>query len=107
MLVYFAVDNYYFFYSLSIFTIVIFIYRFIVLELDKKIFLILLMKLIGYYLLGVMVSMFALLSQIMTVLENDRIRSLSGFITYDNIRPYFEILNTFFNDNAIIANRLS
>lgn len=84
-------QNYYFFFTLSIFTILYYIYRFI--ELDLKSFVPRTLEIIGYYLVGVLITSILIIPSALFILQNTRVFSSSqNMFFYENIRVYFHML---------------
>lgn len=99
------VNNYYLFYSVSIFTILYFIYRYYCFHKKLKGFFIAAIPLIGSYFLGLLLSSFALVPEALAILSNERVGASSSILTYDSIIPYLNYIVSIFIPTSIFANR--
>ncbi|WP_370778024.1 YfhO family protein [Holdemania massiliensis] len=100
-----AVTNYYHFYSLSIFSVFYFIYRYSCLHQTIKGFFKEALLLIGCYFIAVMIAGFALVPEAFNIITNQRIGNSSAFLKYDSIKTYFYVLTGLFFPSSIIINR--
>lgn len=93
-----AVTNYYFFFTISFFTVVYVLFRYLsiygfennkkyYLERTKQTF-----EMIAYYFIGVLMSMFILYPVLLYLSNNQRIGGYEFNLLYDNIKIYFQIL---------------
>ena len=97
--------NYYLFYSVSLFTILYFIWRW-----DKEYRnLHNMMKnafcLIGWYFIGLLLSGFACIPEIISIIGNPRIGNSSNVWVYDTVKTYIHYLTGFFTPTSTIVNR--
>ena len=100
-----AITNYYHFYSLSVFSVIYFIYRYSCLHNTLKGFFKEAIPLIGAYIIAVLLVGFALIPEFFNILTNQRIGNSSAFLFYDSIKTYFYILSGLFFPSSIIINR--
>lgn len=85
--------NFYFFFTLSLFTVLYYIYRYSLLRDNYKNFIKETSILIGYYLIGVMITGLLTLPTILYIMGNDRVGTLNSFTAfYDQARIYFHLL---------------
>ncbi len=92
MVFFMFLNNYYQFYSLSLFTIMYYIWRWekeyhSFKNMMKEAF-----KLIGYYLVGMLLSCFALLPEALNILGNTRVGSRSSTFVFESVIPYLEYI---------------
>ncbi len=92
MVFFMFLNNYYQFYSLSIFTIMYYIWRWqkeyhSYKNMMKKAFI-----LIGYYLVGMLLSCFALIPEALNILGNTRVGSRSSTFVFESIIPYLQYI---------------
>ncbi len=92
MVFFMFLNNYYQFYSLSLFTIMYFIWKWdkeyhSFKNMMKEAF-----KLIGYYLVGMLMSSFALIPEAINILGNTRVGSRSSTFVFESIIPYLEYI---------------
>lgn len=86
-------QNYYFFYTISLFTIIYYIYRFIELKFDWKVFIPKTLCLIGYYLVGVMITSVLIIPSALFIFQSSRVfNSGTNLWFYENIRVYFHMI---------------
>lgn len=100
-----AVTNYYHFYSLSVFSVIYFIYRYACIHSTIKGFWKEAIPLIGAYFIAVLLASFALVPEFFDILTNQRVGNASAFLTYDSIKTYFYIVSGLFFPSSIIINR--
>ena len=100
-----AITNYYHFYSLSVFSVIYFIYRYSCIHGTIKGFLKEAIPLIGAYIIAALLAGFALIPEFFNILTNQRIGNSSAFLTYDSIKTYFYVLSGLFFPSSIIINR--
>lgn len=100
-----AITNYYSFYSLSCFTVIYYIYRYIEINKNSKGLFKSVFPLIGAYFIAIFIAGFALLPQAISILNNVRVGKSSAFLVYDSIQPYFDILLGFFTPTSMLMNR--
>ncbi|MCI5773771.1 MAG: YfhO family protein, partial [Erysipelotrichaceae bacterium] len=99
------INNYYLFYSVSIFTILYFIYRYYCHHGKIKGFMLDALPLIGCYFVGILLSSFALVPEALAILANERVGAASSILTYDSIIPYLNYIVSLFIPTSILANR--
>ncbi len=92
MVFFMFLNNYYQFYSLSLFTIMYYIWRWekeyhSFKNMMKEAF-----KLIGYYLVGMLLSCFALIPEALNILGNTRVGSRSSTFVFESVIPYLEYI---------------
>lgn len=84
--------NFYFFFTLSLFTVPYYLWRYFVIHCDTSHFLSDTLKLIGVYLLGVGLTGFLTLPTLFYILGNDRVGAMNFTVVYDQIRIYLHEL---------------
>ena len=90
------VTNYYLFYTLTIFSLLYFIFRSIELKQDLKTFILKLSTFISYYLVGVGMTMFIILPSFYSIIGNPRIGNLNfNFWSYPELTNYFNVLMSY------------
>ncbi len=99
------INNYYLFYSVSIFTILYFIYRYFSVHKKIKGFMLSALPLIGCYFIGILLSSFALVPEALAILANERVGASSSILVYDSIIPYLNYITSIFIPTSILANR--
>ena len=92
MVFFMFLNNYYQFYSLSLFTVMYYIYRWYkeyhsFKNMMKEAFI-----LIGYYLVGMLLSCFALIPEALNILGNTRVGSRSSTFVFESVIPYLEYI---------------
>lgn len=100
-----AITNYYHFYSLSVFSVLYFIYRYFCIHHRIGGFFRAALPLIGAYGIAVLIAGFALVPEFCNIITNDRVGQSSAFFLYDSVRTYFYVLTGLFIPSSIIANR--
>lgn len=88
------ITNYYSFYTLSLFTIFYFIYRYFQITGSLKNVIKKALPLIGLYLLGVLVSMFVTLPNFLHIIQNSRLGSSGQVLYFKDIKAYLGILTS-------------
>lgn len=96
--------NFYLFYTLSALTPLYFIYRYFSLEKEKKDFFISVIKIIGYYLLGSIVTSFLWLPSVLYILSGNG-RFLENIGLFHSTNVYINYLISFFVPNYLYLNR--
>jgi len=85
-------QNYYLFYTISLFTIIYFVYRFIELKYEWKTFIAKTACLIGYYIVGVLITSVLIIQSALFILQSIRVfNSGTNLWCYENIRVYFHM----------------
>ena len=105
MVFFMFINNYYLFYSLSLFTIIYFIWRWQKQYGNLKGMMKEAMILIGYYLVGFILSAAVVLPEVLAILANSRIGSRSSVFVYDSIVPYLDYLTGVLMPGSALANR--
>lgn len=96
--------NFYLFYTLSALTPLYFIYRYFSLEKDSKDFFRSVIKIIGYYLLGSLISSFLWLPSVLYILSGNG-RFLENIGLFHNMNVYINYIISFFVPNYLYLNR--
>ncbi len=94
--------NYYLFYTLSFFSVIYYLYRYFCLNKEWKNFIKETSILIGYYLIGVLMSMILIYPAALYMLENNRIGGMETNLLYPDIRIYFHMIQSFFSPNYMM-----
>lgn len=105
MVFFMFLNNYYQFYSLSIFTIFYFIWRW---EKEYHSFTNMMkqaIKLIGFYFVGMMLSCFALIPEALNILGNTRVGNRSSTFVFQDLLPYFEYIFGMILPSSALAER--
>ena len=105
MVFFLFVNNYYLFYSVSLFTILYFIWRWDREYHSMKGMMLNAMKLIGYYLIGFAMSGVVVLPEAISILSNSRVGNRSSVLLYDSVLPYLNYLFGLFTPTSMLANR--
>ena len=97
--------NYYLLYSLSVFTVIYFIYRYheqndVYKGVIKKA-----LPLIGCYFVAVLLSGIVFVPEVLQILQNQRVGDRGSLLVYENIIPYFAVFTGLFTPTSIVANR--
>lgn len=90
------ITNYYLFYALSLFSPIYFIYRYYNLNSDLTGVIKSAIRLIGYYLIGVLLSAFIIVPAFFYIIQNERVGSLNASLTYNDLSVYFSLLISMF-----------
>lgn len=86
-------QNYYLFYTISVFTIIYYIYRYFELHYDLKHFIKKTLILIAYYLVGVFITSIIIVPSALFILQSSRVFNTgSNLLFYENIRVYFHMM---------------
>ncbi|MBQ1468588.1 MAG: YfhO family protein [Solobacterium sp.] len=105
MVFFLFVNNYYLLYSLSLFTIIYFIWRWNRLYHDLQGMMKEAVKLIGYYMIGFLLSGVVVVPEVITILSNSRVGNRSTILFYDSLKPYLDYLVAVFTPTSALANR--
>ena len=98
-------QNYYFFFTLSVFTVMYYVYRFI--DLGLKSFIPKTLEIIGYYLVGVLITSILIIPSALFILQNTRVFSTSqNLFFYDNIRVYFHLMISLFVPSSTFMSKI-
>lgn len=84
-------SNYYFFYALSLFSPIYFIYRYYNIHGECKGVFKSALKLIGFYFVGVLISCVVIVPAFLYVIENERVGGLSTALTYSDLSVYLHL----------------
>lgn len=105
MVFFLFVNNYYLFYSVSLFTILYFLWSYWMEHhnLDKA--LPEAVKLIGIYLIGLLLSGVVVLPEVLSILSNSRVGHRSSSLFYQSVLPYLDYLTGLFTPTSALANR--
>ncbi|MEF9919522.1 MAG: YfhO family protein [Erysipelotrichaceae bacterium] len=93
--------NYYFFFTLSCFTVVYVSYRYYILNDSLEHFMKKVVILIFYYFIGVLISMILTLPTIYYMLGSDRFSGFENGIFFEQIQVYFHEIASFFVPNYL------
>lgn len=85
------ITNYYFFYALSLFSPIYFVYRYYNIHNELKGVVKNALILIGYYLVGVLLSGFIILPAFLYVIQNERVGGLNLSFTYSDLSVYLHL----------------
>ena len=105
MVFFLFVNNYYLFYSVSLFTILYFIWRWDREYHSMKGMMAQALKLIGYYMIGFAMSGIAVLPEAVSILSNSRVGNRSATLVYESVLPYLNYLFGLFTPTSMLANR--
>ena len=105
MVFFMFINNYYQFYSVSLFTIIYYIWRWhreygTYKDMWRTAFI-----LIGYYMIGFLMSGIVVLPEVLNILANSRVGKRSSTLFYDSIIPYLDYLAGMFVPASAYANR--
>ena len=98
-------NSYYLFYMTSLFTILYFIWRWNREYGNLKGMMKQAMILIGYYLVGFMLSGVIVIPEVLNILGNSRVGTRSSVLFYESIVPYLNYLSGLFTPTSIVAYR--
>lgn len=105
MVFFMFLNSYYLFYMTSLFTILYFIWRWQKEYGNYKNMMKQAIRLIGYYIIGFMISGIIVIPEIVNVLNNSRVGTRSAVLIYESILPYLEYLSGIFTPTSIVAYR--
>ena len=105
MVFFLFINNYYLFYSVSLFTILYFIWRWDKEYHSMKGMMLQAVKLIGYYMIGFAMSGIVVLPEAISILSNSRVGNRSATVIYDSVIPYLDYLFGLFTPTSMLANR--
>ena len=86
------ITNYYFFYACSLFSPLYFIYRYWNIHGELKGFFKEALLLVGYYLIGVLLSGVIILPAFLYVIQNERVGSFGSGFSYKDLSVYYHLL---------------
>lgn len=103
-----AINNWYFFYTLSFFTVIYYLYRYYVIHHTFKDLIKDTLPIVGYYSIAVGISMFHFLPAILDVSKNIRLGKVKNTLFFRNIKVYLHLIATMFSPNYmyIYANNI-
>lgn len=90
------ITNYYLFCALSLFSPIYFIYRYYNLNDNLRGVVKSAFKLIGYYLIGVLLSAFIIVPTFFYIIQNERVGSLNTSLKYSDLSIYFSLFISMF-----------
>ena len=105
MVAFLLINNYYLFYSVSLCTILYFIYRYQAIHGTMKGLMKEAILLIGCYMIGLLCSGIIVLPEVLQILANSRVGARSSVWLYDSILPYLNYLVGLFTPTSALANR--
>ncbi len=85
------ITNYYLFYALSLFSPIYFIYRYFNINNSLKGVIKSALKLIVFYIIGVLLSAIVIVPAFLYVIQNERVGGLNSFLTYADLSIYFHL----------------
>ena len=91
--------NYYLFYALSLFSPIYFIYRYFNINNSFKKIITSALKLIGFYVIGVLLSAVVIVPAFLYVIQNERVGGLNLSLTYADLSIYFHLFISSFVPN--------
>lgn len=99
------INNYYLFYSVSIFSVLYFIFQYYSKHQTYKGFFKSALPLIGCYFIGAMLSGVVVIPEVLNILGNERVGSSSSVLFYESLLPYFDYFSGIFTPTSVLANR--
>ena len=105
MVFFLFVNNYYLFYSVSIFSILYFLWRYKKEHNSYRGWLKEALHLIVWYLTGFLLSGIVVIPEVMAILANSRVGQRSSILLFHSIQPYLEYLSGIFTPTSALANR--
>jgi hypothetical protein len=105
MVFFLFVNNYYLFYSVSLFTILYFLWSYWMEHHTLTGVLPQAAKLIGFYLIGLLLSGAVVLPEVLAILANSRVGHRSSSLLYQSVLPYLDYLTGLFTPTSVLANR--
>ena len=105
MVFFMFLNSYYLFYMTSLFTILYFIWRWNKEYGNFKDMMKQAIRLIGYYIIGFLISGIIVIPEILNILNNSRVGARSAVLIYESILPYLEYLSGIFTPTSIVAYR--
>lgn len=92
-----AISHVYYFYIISFFTIFYYLYRYYMIKSNLKYVIKDTVKIIGCYLVGILMSGFILIPFAIYLAENDRVGLMNISLLYDSTYPYVNIVSSLFS----------
>lgn len=105
MVFFMFLNSYYLFYMTSLFTILYFIWRWNREYRNLNGMMKQAVILIGYYLVGFLLSGIAVIPEILNILGNSRVGTRSSVLFYESLVPYLNYLSGLFTPTSIVAYR--
>ena len=99
--------NYYLFYSVSLFTVFYFLFRYLQMHQNLKGAMKQAFPLIGCYLIGALLCGVVLVPEVLYILSNSRVGKSSSVLAYSSIIPYLDYLLGIVTPTSMLANRSS
>ncbi len=90
------ITNYYLFYALSLFSPIYFLYRYYNINGSFKGIIKSTFILIGYYLIGVLLSAFIIVPAFFYIIQNERVGGLNTALTFNDLSIYFSLFISMF-----------
>ncbi|MFV0379915.1 MAG: YfhO family protein [Anaerorhabdus sp.] len=97
------ITNYYLYYTLSCLSVAYYIYRYICLGKEKKDFIKETSILIGYYFVGVLMSMVIILPAGLYMLSNNRIGGMEASLIFPNFKIYLNMIHSILSPSYLLA----
>ena len=105
MVFFMFLNSYYLFYMTSLFTILYFIWRWHREYGNLKDMMKHAVILIGYYLIGFMISGVIVIPEILNIIGNSRVGTRSAVLVYESLVPYLNYLSGLFTPTSVVAYR--
>lgn len=105
MVFFMFLNSYYLFYMTSLFTILYFIWRWYREYGNLKDMMKHAVILIGYYLIGFMISGVIVIPEILNIIGNSRVGTRSAVLVYESLVPYLNYLSGLFTPTSVVAYR--
>ncbi len=105
MVFFMFLNSYYLFYMTSLFTVLYFIWRWDREYGNMKDMMKNAVILIGYYIVGFMLSGAFVIPEVVNILSNSRVGERSAFLLYESLVPYLDYLSGLFTPVSIVAYR--
>ncbi|MFV0479538.1 MAG: YfhO family protein [Anaerorhabdus sp.] len=94
--------SYYLFYTISIMSVVYYVYRYSCLKRDGKRFIQETLPLIGYYLVGVLMSAALIYPTAIYILENNRVGNFETNLIFPHIKNYIHMLHALISPSDVV-----
>ena len=105
MVFFLFLNSYYLFYMTSLFTILYFIWRWYREYGNLKNMMKHAVILIGYYLVGFLISGIIVIPEILSIISNSRVGTRSAVLVYESLVPYLNYLSGLFTPTSVVAYR--
>ena len=105
MVFFMFLNSYYLFYMTSLFTVLYFIWRWHREYGNLKDMMKHAVILIGYYLIGFMISGVIVIPEILNIIGNSRVGTRSAVLVYESLVPYLNYLSGLFTPTSVVAYR--